>query len=50
MRILNEAREKLCFKNVCLCDGQILYKDNNDGQKIIIYYEYDLFRGSNGYH
>ena len=39
MSILNEAREKFGFMNVCTYDGQILYKDNNDGQKIKIYYE-----------
>ena len=37
--VLNEAREKFGFKNVCTYDGRILYKDNNDGQKIEIYYE-----------
>ena len=38
MSVLNKAREKLGFKNVCTYDGQILYEDNNDGQKIKIYY------------
>ena len=36
MSILNEAREKFGFKNVWTYDGRILYKDNNDGQKIKI--------------
>ena len=39
MSVLNEAREKYGFKNVWTYDGQILYKDNNDGQKIKIYYD-----------
>ena len=39
MSVLNEAREKFGFKNVWTYDGRILYKDNNDGQKIKIYYE-----------
>ena len=37
--ILNEAREKFGFKNLWTYDGRILYKANNDGQKIKIYYE-----------
>ena len=36
---LNEAREKFGFKNVWTYDGLIIYTDNNDGQKIKIYYE-----------
>ena len=36
MSVLNEAREKFGFKNVWTYDGWILYKDNNDGQKIRI--------------
>ena len=43
MSVLNEAKEKLGFKNVWTCDGWILYKDNNDGQKIKIYYNQNLF-------
>ena len=39
MNVLNEAREKFGFKNVWTYDGRILFKDNNDGQKIKIYYE-----------
>ena len=39
MSVLSEAREKSGFKNVWAYDGRILYKDNNDGQKIKIYYE-----------
>ena len=39
MSILNDAKGKFGFKNVWTYDGQILYKDNNDGQKIKIYYE-----------
>ena len=39
MSVLNEAREKYGFKNVWTYDGRILYKDNNDGQKIKIYYD-----------
>ena len=50
MSILNEAREKFGFMNVWTYDGQILYKDNNDGQKVKIYYEQNLFRDANGYH
>ena len=50
MSVLNEAIEKSGFKNVWTCDGQILYKDNNDGQKIKIYYEKNLFRSADGYH
>ena len=50
MSILNEAREKFGFMNVWTYDGQILYKDNNDGQNIKIYYEQNLFRDANGYH
>ena len=46
----NEAREKYGFKNVWTYDGRILYKDNNDGQKIKIYYDQNLFRGAYGYH
>ena len=49
MSVLNEAREKFGFKNVWTYDGRILYKDN-DGQKIKIYYEYNLFRDAYGYH
>ena len=37
--VLNEAREKFDFKNVWTYDGRILYRDNNDWQKIKIYYE-----------
>ena len=37
--VLNEAREKLVFKNVWTYDGRILFKDNNDGQKVKIYYD-----------
>ena len=37
--VLNQAREKFGFKNVWTYDGGILYKDNNDGQKIKMYYE-----------
>ena len=36
---LNEAREKFGFKNVWAYDGRILFEDNNDGQKIKVYYE-----------
>ena len=36
MSVLNEAREKFGFKNVWTYDGWILYKNNNDGQKIRI--------------
>ena len=39
MSVLNEVREKIGFKNVWTYDGRILYKDNNDGKKIKIYYE-----------
>ena len=39
MSVLNEAREKFDFKNVWTYSGRILYKDNNDEQKIKIYYE-----------
>ena len=39
MSVLNEAREKFDFKNVWTYNGRILYKDNNDEQKIKIYYE-----------
>ena len=46
----NEAREKYGFKNVWTYDGQILYKDNNDGQKIKIYYDQNLFCGTYGQH
>ena len=37
--VLNEAREKFGFKNVWTCDGRIVCKDIDDGQKIEIYYE-----------
>ena len=37
MSVLYEAREKCGFKNVWTYDGWILYKNNNDGQKIKIY-------------
>ena len=37
MNVLNEAKEKFGFKNVWTYDGRILFKDNNDGQKIKIY-------------
>ena len=50
MSVLNEAREKFGFKNVWTFDERILYKDKNDGQKIKIYYELNLFRGVYGYH
>ena len=43
MSILNEAREKFGFMNVWTYDGQILYKDNNDGQRVKIYYEYIIY-------
>ena len=33
MNVLNEAREKLGFKDVWTYDGRILFKDNNDGQQ-----------------
>ena len=39
MSVLNEAREKFGFKNVWTYDGRILYKSNNDGQKMKICYE-----------
>ena len=39
MSVVNEARELLGFKNVWTYDGLILYKNNNDGQKIKVYYE-----------
>ena len=39
MSVLNKAREKFGFKNEWTYDGRILFKDNNDGQKIKIYYE-----------
>ena len=39
MSVLNEATEKYGFKNVWTYDGRILYKDNNDRQKIKIYYD-----------
>ena len=38
MTVLNEAREKPGF-NVWTYNGRILCKDNNDGQKIKLYYE-----------
>ena len=39
MTVLNEARQKFGFKNVWTYNGRIIYKHNNDGQKIKIYYE-----------
>ena len=39
MSVLNVAREIFGFKNMWTYDERILYKDNNDGQKIEIYYE-----------
>ena len=39
MSVLNEAREIYGFNNVWTYDGRTLYKDNNDGQKIEIYYD-----------
>ena len=39
MSMLNGATEKFGFMNVWTYDEQILYKDNNDGQKVKIYYE-----------
>ena len=48
MRILNEARGKFGFKNAWIYDKQILYKDKNDRKKIKIYYEQNLFRGTDG--
>ena len=50
MSVLNETREKFGFKNVWAYDRRVLYKDNNDEQKIKIYYEQNLFRGAYGYH
>ena len=50
MSVLNEAREESGFKKVWTYDRRILCKDNNDGQKIKIYYEKSLFRGAYGYH
>ena len=50
MSVLNEAREKYGFKNVWTYDGRILYKDNNDGQNIKVYYDWNLCRGAYGYH
>ena len=50
MSVLNKARENFGFKNVWTYDGRILYKDKNDRQKIKIYYEWNLFRGADGYH
>ena len=44
MSILNEAREKFGFMNIWTYNGQILYKDDNDGAN-----DY-LFRDANGYH
>ena len=38
MSVLDEAREKYGFKNIWTHDGRIVYKDNNVGQKIKIYY------------
>ena len=49
MSVLNKAGEKYGFKNVQTYDGRIPYKDNNDGQKIMIYYDQNLFRGTYGY-
>ena len=49
MGVLNEAREKFGHKNVWTYDGRILYTDNNGGQKIKIYYEWNLYRGVYGY-
>ena len=39
MSVLNEARKKYGFKNVWTYDGRILYKDNNDEQKIKICFD-----------
>ena len=39
MIVLNVAREKFGFKNVWTYNRRILHKDNNNGQKIKIYYE-----------
>ena len=39
MSVLNGTREKFGFKNVWAYDRRTLHKDNNDGQKIKIYYE-----------
>ena len=43
MSVLDEAKEKFGSKNVSTNEVQILYKDNNDGQKIKIYHECNLF-------
>ena len=43
MSVLNEAREKYGFKNVWTYGGRILYKDNNDGHNIKIYYDWIYF-------
>ena len=43
MSVLDEAKEKFGSKNVWTNEVRILYKDNNDGQKIKIYHECNLF-------
>ena len=50
MSVLTQASEKFGFKNLWTHDERILYKDNNDGQKIKIYYEQNLLRGTDDYH
>ena len=50
MNVLNEAREKCGCKNVWTYGRRIPYKDNNDGQKIKVYYDQNLFWGTYGYH
>ena len=45
MSALNEAREKFDFKNVWTYNGRILYKGNNDEQKIKVFCEENIFQG-----
>ena len=45
MSALNEAREKFDFKNVWTYNGRILYKGNNDEQKIKVSCEENIFQG-----
>ena len=45
-----KVEKKTGFRNVWTYDGQILHKDNNDGQKIKIYYENNIFESADGYY
>ena len=43
MEALKKAREDLAFENVWSSEGQILYKDVSNGNKMKVYFDYRLY-------